>query len=352
MLYWRWAKRASNTGIENQIFIKHVHHYYFWALAILPANVARANGWPNMKILIVGSGGVGGFYGGALARKVDDVFFIARGANLEAILKNGLTIKSVDGEFTITPDCGANGEGFGVADLVIVCVKAYDTQKTLGLYRQNVGPGTTIISLQNGIDNEGIIAREYGKEKVMGAVAFVGSRVEEPGVILHSAFGHIAIGELGGEVSKRAKTIRRLFVDAGVKCKISENIIMDIWGKMIWNTGFNAITAILGVSAKEAASNEGIRQTIHGAMMEWIEVAKASGVSLWPELADKNIAVTLKGGDVIPSMLQDRRSGRQMEIDIINGKAAQLGRTLGIPTPINDTIVSIVSFMNNDAKPA
>ncbi len=305
-----------------------------------------------MKIVIVGSGGIGGFYGGALASVEDDIFFIARGANLEAIIKNGLTIKSVDGDFTVTPDCGVNGQGFGVADLVIVCVKAYDTQKTLDLYRLNVGPDTTIISLQNGIDNERIIAREYGDEKVMGAVSFVGSMVEEPGVILHTAFGHVVIGEFGGEVSERARAIRRLFEDAGVKCKISENIERDMWGKMIWNIGFNAITAILDVSAKEAALNDGIRQTIRHAMLEWIEVAKASGVNLQPEFADKNIDVTLKGGDIVPSMLQDRRHGRQMEIDIFNGKAAQLGRTLGIPTPINDTIASIVTFINKGAKQA
>ncbi len=294
-----------------------------------------------MKVLIIGSGGVGGYYGAMLAKSGHDLFFIARGAHLGAISQNGLTVKSLGDEFTIHPECGETAESFGVADLVIVSVKAYDTASTLGLYHSNVGSDTAILSLQNGIDNETVVAREYGNECVLGGIAFIGSRVENPGVILHTAFGHIAIGELSGGVSERTKRLGKIFENARIKCKVSGDIKRDLYGKMVWNIGFNAICAIVDKSAKEVAEFEETRNIVRSAMLEWIEVANACGVSLNHDLADKNINTTLKGGEVIPSMLHDRRLGRKMEIDTFNGKAVELGEKRGIATPVNMTLAGL-----------
>lgn len=300
-----------------------------------------------MKVLVVGAGGVGGYYGAMLARAGHDVFFIARGYHLAALEDNGLMVKSFKGDFHVKAKYGRNAEDFGEADLVLVCVKSYDTEKSLDLYALNVGRETLILSLQNGIDNERIIAAEYGWERTLGGVAFIGTRVSEPGVILHTAFGHITIGAFEKATRKKIRGLSVLFKEAGIKCKVSDDIRWDLYAKMVWNVGFNAVCAILDCPAKEAVSFDNTKEIVEGAMTEWIKVARADGVDLSLSLAEKNIDVTLKGGEVIPSMLHDRRLSRRMEIDTFNGKVSQLGEKLGVKTPINDTLAGIVRFYNH-----
>lgn len=299
-----------------------------------------------MKFLIVGAGGVGGYYGAMLAKGGHQVFFVARGEHLQKINNNGLLIKSVNGDFNVQASAAENSDSFGLADYALICVKSYDTASTFDLYKKNVGEDTVILSLQNGIDNEGVISAEFGHEKVMGGVAFIGSRIEKPGVVLHTAFGGITIGELGGGKSERALNLGKIFTDSGVQCRVSGDIKFDLWAKMVWNVGFNAICAIVNCQAKAAVSDDATGQIVKRAMDEWIEVAQASGVNLQPSLADKNIKVTLKGGEVIPSMLHDRRRGKKMEIETFNGKVAELGSSLGIDTPVNQTLTSIIRFLN------
>lgn len=300
-----------------------------------------------MKVVIVGSGGVGGYYGSMLARAGHDTFFIARGRHLEKIRESGLHVKSCDGDFSVRAEAGPDSSGFGEADLVVICVKSYDTFATLDLYSPSVGPNTSILSLQNGIDNELILAERFGREKILGGVAFIGSRVEAPGVILHTAFGHITIGGLEGDASPRAERMAQAFNEAGVKCRLSDDITLELWRKMVWNVGFNALCAILDTSAKNAAAFEDTGNTVHAAMTEWIDVAQASGVPLDHSLAARNIEVTLKGGEVIPSLLHDKRRGRKMEIDTFNGKVSELGKKMGVPTPVNDMLAAIVRFYNS-----
>jgi 2-dehydropantoate 2-reductase len=298
-----------------------------------------------MKIIIAGTGAVGGYYGGVLAHAGHDVFFIARGMQLTALRERGLSVKSINCDFTLPSlKCGENADSFGHAGLILVCFKTYDTAKTLDLYKAGVGPDTAIISLQNGVDNEDTIAGRYGADKVLGGVSFIGSRVESPGVILHTAASNIAIGELDGRVSDRAKKLGDVFGKAGVKCKVSSDIKRDMWGKTIWNTGFNAICAILECSAQEAIRFEETRSVVRTAMLEWIAVAKASGVELTPDMADKHIERTFTAGEIIPSMLQDKRAGRRMEIDTFNGKAVELGLKYGVETPVNRTFTAMIRF--------
>lgn len=300
-----------------------------------------------MKIIIAGAGAVGGYYGGVLARAGHDVFFIARGSHLNALKEKGLTVKSVDGDFAVpSPKCGENANSFGYADLVLVCFKTYDTAKTLDLYKAGVGPLTTIISLQNGVDNEEMIASVYAADNVLPGVTFIGSRVESPGVILHTAASNMIIGELDGRISDRIKILGDIFEKAGVKCKVSGNIKRDKWGKTIWNIGFNAICAILECSAQAAIAFKETRLIVRAAMQEWIAVAKAEGVDLSVDMADKHIERTFAAGEIIPSMLQDKRAGRRMEIDTFNGKAVELGIKHGLETPVNKALAAIIRFWN------
>lgn len=300
-----------------------------------------------MKILVVGAGGVGGYYGAMLARAGSEVFLIARGLHLAAMRESGLAVESVNGDFNVKVRAGERAGDFGVADVVLVCVKSYDTEETLRLYRENVGPETMIVSLQNGIDNEKIIADEYGWDRVLGGIAFIGTRIAAPGVIKHTAYGHVALGEFNEPGSGKAARLCRVFEDAGVKCRVSDDIWRDLLGKMVWNVGFNAMCAILDCAAAEAAGFEETRATVKEAMLEWIHVTRAMGSPLDFDLADKNIEGALKGGEVIPSMLHDRRVGRLMEIDTFNGKVVELGEKTGVETPVNRAITGMIRFFNS-----
>jgi 2-dehydropantoate 2-reductase len=300
-----------------------------------------------MKIIVAGAGGVGGYFGAALSRAGHEVFFIARGAHLDAIGQNGLLVKSAEGDFTVKPPCGPDSSGFGAADLALVCFKAYDTATTTGLYAQSVGPQTAIISLQNGLDNEPALAKAFDPARIVGGVAFIGSRVAAPGMILHTAFGSIAIGELNGLATPRVEALGQMFAAAGIKCRVSSDIIKDKYAKMTWNVGFNGLCAILDCTAGDAVRFNPTRALVRTAMMEWIMVARRSGVSLDYGIVDRNIQVTLAGGEVIPSMLEDKRRGRRMEIESFNGKAERMGMGIGVPTPVNSMIAAAVRFYNS-----
>jgi len=297
-----------------------------------------------MRIIIAGSGGVGGYYGAMLARAGHEVLFIARGEHLAALRVRGIVVKSHTGDFHLPVNAAGNAEGFGEADLVLVCVKSYDTESSPPLYEAGVGEHTTVLSLQNGVDNEEILARRFGRARVMGGVSFIGSRVESPGVILHTSFGNIAIGELDGGVSPRGEALAAVFNEAGVTCRLSGDIRRDLYAKMVWNVGFNALCAILDCPAKVAVEFAPTRKVVEDAMREWVQVARAAGVGLEDSAVQKNVEATLKGGEVIPSLLHDRRRGRRLEIETFNGKAALMGKELGVPTPVNATLANITRF--------
>jgi len=293
---------------------------------------------------------VGGYFGAMLARAGHEVFFIARGRHLEAIKRQGLLVKSYLGDFSVRAQCGPDSGEFGTADLVLVCFKAYHTRSTLDLYAASVGPGTVALSLQNGVDAESILAESFGEDRVMGGVAFIGSRVEAPGVALHTGFGSIALGEMKGGQSGRARELGDMFSQAKIKCRVSGDIKRDKYAKMVWNTGFNGICAILDCSAGEALKCSSTRALIRTAMMEWITVARAAAVELDYEMADKNIETTEKGGEVIPSMVVDKRNNRLLETDAINGKAVELGAQHNVSTPVNQFIVDILEFHNEKVR--
>lgn len=299
-----------------------------------------------MRIIIAGSGGVGGYYGAMLARAGHEVLFIARGEHLAALRARGISVKSIAGDFTLPVNAAPDAAGFGLADLALVCVKSYDTQSSIPLFEAGVGEASVVLSLQNGVDNEEILAARFGRERVMGGVSFIGSRVQSPGVILHTSYGNIAIGELDGGISPRGQAFAAMFNEAGIKCRLSDGIRRDLYAKMVWNVGFNALCAILDCPAKVAVEFAPTRKVVEDAMREWVAVARAAGVALEEAAVQKNVEATLKGGEVIPSLLHDRRRGRRLEIESFNGKAAMMGRELGVPTPVNATLANITRFFD------
>ncbi len=303
-----------------------------------------------MRIVICGTGAVGGYYGGKLAQAGHETFFIVRENHLEEFRHNGLTVKSFDGDFNLHPPGGATSESFGVADVVIVAVKAHQLADALPLFSPSVGPDTKIVSLMNGIDSEEIIAARYGADAVIGGIAFIGATNDGPGRVTHTSYGRAAVGPWTDASADAARALKEAFDEAGVKCKLSKDIRFDLWTKLLWNVGFNAVCALADAPTSKTTAYEPTRKISRAAMAELVDAANAKGIALTMEMVDTNIETTASGGEVYPSMLQDMRAGRVMEIDLFNGRVAVLGKELGIPTPVNDTLSGLISLINSSAN--
>ncbi len=310
-----------------------------------------------MKILIVGAGAVGGYFGGMLARSGEDVTFLARGEHLKAIQEKGLYIKSINGDFNIKINAVERPSDNDKYDLIIIAVKSHDLSNACNNIKGTVKNDTVLMSLLNGVDSEEIIGSIFGADKVIGSVAFIGSQISEAGVISHTASGMITIGELKplslpsptrGEVGGkgRCEEILNIFERAKIPIKLSENIQKDIWAKMVWNTGFNAITALTGSLVSDVLSIPESRKIVEMAMKETVKVANKKGIRLSDDLAEKTISKTLKAGEIKTSMLQDRENGKALEIDSINGAIVRLGHDMNIPVPVNETLYGALKVIN------
>ena len=199
-----------------------------------------------MRIAIMGTGGTGGYFGGLLARAGEDVTCIARGAHLDAIRACGLTVKSVQGEeYTLRVAATDDPSTVGPVDVVLFCVKTYDTEAAAQGIRPLVGPDTMVLSVQNGIDSPAHLARVVGAEAVLGAAAYVSAIIESPGVIAHSAGGSLVVGALEGGASPRTAQLRATFERAGIQVALHPDIWVVLWEKFIAICGFSGMTALI-----------------------------------------------------------------------------------------------------------
>ncbi len=301
-----------------------------------------------MKICVMGAGAVGGYFGGKLALSDNEVSLIARGEHLGSIKESGVKVKSeVHEDFEVSVKATDDPSEIGTVDLVLIAVKAYDTKEAGELIEPLVGDDTTILSLQNGVDNEEILGGMYGKEKVVGGVAYILSRIEEPGVIHHESLGRIEVGEMDGRITDRLDNIKDVFERSGVDCEITTDINKVLWRKLAFNCALNAITALtessLDVIMKFKESSEVFESTIR----EAVKVGAATGVDMEEgEIIDDLIEVAEEAGDMKSSMLYDRKKGKELEIDPINGKIIEMGNELDIETPVNKTLYACLKIIN------
>ncbi|MEK6584301.1 MAG: 2-dehydropantoate 2-reductase, partial [Nitrospirota bacterium] len=194
-----------------------------------------------MNILIVGAGGVGGYYGAVLMKAGLKVSFLVTPRSLPILQSKGLTVKSKGEVWNFRPPVSTNPEELCPCDLIIIAVKRYDTDKVLDTIQPVVTKDTIILTIQNGIDGEEEILHRFPDANVLGGVAFLASKIEEPGVISHIGAGSLGIGELDGSESERVQSIVNLFKNAGVPTKLSKNILKTKWEKLCWNSVFNPL---------------------------------------------------------------------------------------------------------------
>jgi 2-dehydropantoate 2-reductase len=281
-----------------------------------------------MRIAVMGTGGMGGYFGGLLARAGEDVTFIARGDHLEAIRKNGLAIKSVlVGDFSIPAKVTDNTHDMGPVDFVLFCVKAYDNAAAADQIRPLIGPQTVVLSVQNGIDNEQQIGKIVGPEHIVGCVSYVSSTIESPGVIAQMAGpGRIVFGEMQGGTSHRTETLQSTLQNSGITAELHADIQVALWQKFLAICGVNGITALTRLPMGEILACEESRNLLKGTMEEVEAVARASGAALPEGCVDQSMDLfSSMGPSVRGSMYYDLAAGRCLELDVLNGTVVGRG---------------------------
>jgi 2-dehydropantoate 2-reductase len=297
----------------------------------------------------MGAGAVGTYYGALLARGGHEVTMVARGAHLQAMARAGRAVvrESDGGRWDVPVRALAEPQG-PAPDLIVVTTKSHHTIAAARALEPVVGPGTTVLSLQNGVENVGRLASVLGAERVLGAIAFVGLRVEEPGIVDHEAEGWVKMGDPAG-LSERATRIHGLLAPCW-DVALSERIVHDQWHKLLWNAGFNAICAVTGATAGEALATPESEALVRAAMWEVVAVGARHGITLGAEDVDEMAAPNLQLRDYHPSTARDLEAGKPLERDALCGFLAREGAALGVPTPVNHVLDGLLALQEARAR--
>jgi len=305
-----------------------------------------------MRIVMMGSGGVGGYFGGRMAAAGQDVTFIARGRHLAAIRAEGLRIDSRDiGDAIVHPAKATDDPAeVGIADYVIIGIKLWDTEAVGRSILPMVGSETTVVSLQNGVECDDVLAEIVGEERLIGGVAFIASSVSEPGVIKHiGTMQRVVIGERTGGSSPRVSALYEALRSGGIDAEISDDIERTIWEKFVFLVALSATTASMRQTLGPIRDDPEKRAMLFGAMQETVAVGRARGIDLPEDLADQRMKfVETLPDDMTSSMHHDLEAGNPLEVEWLSGAVARFGAELGVPTPIN---ASVYEALKSKAAP-
>ena len=320
-----------------------------------------------MKIAIIGAGAIGGLVGARLALAGEEVTFMVRGRNLQAIRERGITLVTADGDEHSTRDVQATDDyqQAGPQDVVILAMKAHQVEAVLDQLPHLLAPHTLIVPMQNGIpywyfqkhggphegqrvtsvDPQGRIAAAIDPQRVIGCVVYPASELVAPGVIRHIEGDRFPVGELDGSAGERVTRISECFAKAGFKAPVLDDIRSEIWLKLWGNATFNPISALAHSTLVDICQYPLTRELAAAMMREAQEVAHKLGITFRVPL-EKRIAGAEKVGKHKTSMLQDVEAGREPEIDALVGSVIELARLTETPTPHIDTVFALVKLLS------
>jgi 2-dehydropantoate 2-reductase len=305
-----------------------------------------------MRVLVMGAGGVGGYFGARLAQAGCDVHFVARGRHLDALRSRGLRVQSPLGDLTLERVAVSSDPAeFGPADVVLISVKLWDTAEAARLIRSVIGPETAVISFQNGVVKDEILRETVGTEHVVGGVSYIAAAIAEPGVIRHSGtMQKLVFGEYDGRESPRVMRLREACAAARIDVEVSATIGRTIWEKFVFLVGLSGTTSLARAPIGPIRSNERSRTFLHDVMDEVVQVANAEGIGLPADFAQDRLAFT----DTVPatmssSMHGDLERGNRLEVEWLSGDVVRRGRKLGVPTPCNRAIADILALYSAGA---
>lgn len=299
-----------------------------------------------MRIAVMGSGGLGGYFGARLALGGAEVHFIARGKHLQALRGQGLRVEGPEPMQLARVDATDDPRSVGVVDVAMLCVKLWDTEAALEQMRPLVGPQTAIVSFQNGVLKDDAIRAAYGAEHVMGGVGYIAATVDRPGVIRQTGpMQRLLFGEFDGSRSARGEALLAACLAGGIKAELSDDIAREIWQKFVFLSAFSGATTTMRKPIGPIRENAQTRAFLRDVMREAVAVGRAHGANLAEDFADVRLKLADDvAWDMTSSMHHDLERGNPLEVRWLAGAVVELGRARGVATPLNRAIADILAL--------
>jgi 2-dehydropantoate 2-reductase len=300
-----------------------------------------------MKIAIMGSGGVGGYFGARLATGGADVHFVARGPHLDAMRTHGLTIEGGVAPLRLSPvQATEDPSSIGAADFVLIAVKLWDTAAAIEKVAPIVGPDTTVISFQNGVLKDRYLIDVFGPARVMGGVGYVATTIDRPGVIRQTGpMQRLLFGELDGTTSARGRRFFDACLKGGIAAELSSDIRREIWRKYVFLVGLSGTTTTMRKPIGPIRENTQTRAFLRDVMGEVVAVARGQGIDLPADYAEQRLVLADEVAyDMTSSMHHDLQCGNPLEVRWLSGGVVELGGAVGVPTPLNRAIADILAL--------
>lgn len=308
-----------------------------------------------MRIAIMGSGGLGGYFGARLALGGADVHFIARGRHLQAMRSEGLRIAGPEPLHVQKVQATDQPAEVGVVDFVLLAVKLWDTEQAIAQMRTMVGPDTTVISFQNGVLKDDYLRAAFDARQVMGGVGYVATTIESPGVIRQTGpMQRLLFGEFDGSRSARGEALLAACRAGGINAELSTDILREIWQKFVFLVGLSGTTTTMRQTIGPIRSNPQTRAFLLDVMREVVAVGRAHGVALPEDFAETSALQRADSvaPDMTASMHHDLERGNPLEVRWLSGGVVELGRAKGVPAPLNRAIADILALYANGAPRA
>jgi 2-dehydropantoate 2-reductase len=306
-----------------------------------------------MRIAIMGSGGLGGYFGARLALGGSDVVFIARGAHLAAMREHGLSVEGPEPLHITKVNAVQDPRDAGPCDFVLLGVKLWDTEQALHQIRPMIGPRTTIISFQNGVLKDEYLRAAYDPAQIMGGVGYVASTIDRPGVIRQTGpMQRLVFGEFDGTRSQRGEALLEACRRGGINAELSSDIRREIWQKYVFLVGLSGTTTTMRSTIGPIRTNPQTRAFLLDVMQEVVDVGRAQGVNLDADYAEQRLKFADEVAyDMTSSMHHDLERGNRLEVRWLSGGVVTLGEQAGVPTPLNRAISDILALCA-DGRPA
>jgi 2-dehydropantoate 2-reductase len=299
-----------------------------------------------MRIAIMGSGGLGGYFGARLVKGGADVHFIARGRHLEAMRKEGLRIEGPEPLHVREVQATDDPARIGVVDLVMLCVKLWDTEQAIAQIRPLVGPDTAVVSFQNGVLKDDYLRAAFDARQLMGGVGYVATTIESPGVIRQTGpMQRLLFGEFDGTRSARGEALLAACLAGGINAELSSDIVREIWQKYVFLVGLSGTTTTIRKTIGPIRSTPQTRAFLLDVMREVVAVGRAHGVNLPEDYAEVRLKLADDvSPDMTSSMHHDLERGNPLEVRWLAGGVVELGKAKGVPTPLNRAIADILAL--------
>lgn len=299
-----------------------------------------------MRIAVMGSGGLGGYFGARLSQGGAKVHFIARGRHLQAMRDEGLRIEGPAPLHIASVNATDDPSAVGVVDYVLLCVKLWDTETALRQIRPLVGPATTIISFQNGVLKDQYLRAAFDGSQIMGGVGYIAATIDRPGVIRQTGpMQRLLFGEFDGSQSPRGQALLAACLAGGIKAELSPNILREIWQKYVFLVGLSGTTTTIRKTIGPIREHPQTRAFLLDLMREVVAVARAHDVDLAQDYAELRLKLTDDVAfEMTSSMHHDLERGNPLEVRWLAGGVVELGQRKGVPTPLNRAIADILAL--------